>query len=203
MALGRGTWYTVAGRWATIRRRNDPRMTAHPKEDQDGPPAKPKPSPEHRLLQGKRWAKGGTNISLVEKPRRDMGFSPCAAPEVQCPARAEVNQSCFNPTCPLYYKSGHMSRLNLWDGRTHKVLGPEVGTWTSNRGWTWGNSNGPEAGNWTPGICLLSPFLKTPTLRPSIPSTIGTQESLDLPSRPQFFHSEQEPKGLALSPCAF
>lgn len=54
MALGRGTWYTGAGRWATILRRNDPRMTAHPKEDQDGPPAKPKPSPEHRLPQGKR-----------------------------------------------------------------------------------------------------------------------------------------------------
>lgn len=50
-----------------------------------------------------RKPKGGTGISLVEKPSRTMGFSPCAAPEAQCPARAEVNQSCFNPTRPLYH----------------------------------------------------------------------------------------------------
>ena len=84
-------------------------MTAHPERTRMGLQL----NPSQVLSTGNsraRKPKGGTGINFVEKPRRAMGFSPCAAPEAQGPARAEANQSCFSPTCPLYH------HLDTWAG---------------------------------------------------------------------------------------
>ena len=75
MALGKGIWHTGAGRWATILGRNDPRMTAHPKEDKGGPLAKPKPSCEHRKPQGRRMKRRGRQ-KLGREPHERLRVQP-------------------------------------------------------------------------------------------------------------------------------
>lgn len=64
-----------AGRWATILKKNDPRLTVHPEGAKDGPPDKSKPSPEHRKSQSRRTKRRGRQ-KLDREPQERYVYSP-------------------------------------------------------------------------------------------------------------------------------
>ena len=87
-------------------------MTAHPEEDQDGPPAKPKPSPEHRQLQGKK-TKRRDRHKLCREAQESHGILTMCSPRSPGSSKGRGKPELFQSNLPTVPPSGHMGRLNL------------------------------------------------------------------------------------------